>query len=254
MDQSLGRRRMLKLAAGAAVAGVAAPVLFSGTASATIEGRLPPVPGMLGDRKANELWYQIDEVALYNPVQEVKDAYAAIFAYFGAPGFFRFYQTWLEMSQDPAYPSNYTEFVTPIKDQLKVLSRLQLGVIDSFYSYDDHGLVGAFSAFGQGVLFDPRRAPAESEVHTMDGDPPGGYHLWHAILRGMMLLDIDKHRWACIDPLIGYAWALQSIAKPDHRHVNPGLPSAQVRSLARSWLPRDVTRLDLDFRSRPYPA
>ena len=245
---------MLKLAAGAAVAGAAAPVLFGGTASAATESRLPPVPGMLGDRKANELWYQIDEVALYNQAQEVKDAYAAIFAYFGAPGFFQFYTRWLELSQLPEYPRNYTEFVTPIKEPLKVISRLQLGVIDSLYRYDDQGLVGAFAAFGQGVLFDPRRAPVESEVHTMDGDPPDGYHLWHSILRATMVLDIDKHRWARIDPLIGYAWALQSIAKPDHRHVNPGLPSAQVRALARSWLTRDVTQLDLDFRTRPYPA
>jgi len=245
---------MLKLSAGAAVAGLAAPVLLTGTASATTGGGLPPVPGMLGDRRANELWYQIDEVALYHPAQEVQDAYAAIFAYFGSGGFSQFYLKWLELSQLPEYPGNYTEFVTPIKDPLKVLSRLQLGVIDSLYGHDEGGLVGAFSAFGQGVLFDPRRAPVESEVHTMDGDPPGGYHTWHAILRGMMLLGIDKHRWGRIDPLVGFAWALQSIAKPDHRHVNPGLPSAQVRALTRSWLPRDVARLDVDFRSQPYPA
>jgi hypothetical protein len=39
-------------------------------------GGLPPVPGMLGDRRTNELWYQLDEIALYNPSQKIRDAYA----------------------------------------------------------------------------------------------------------------------------------------------------------------------------------
>ena len=255
MDNSLDRRKLLKLSAGVAVAGIAAPFLLTGTASAaTTQGELAPVQGMLGDRLANELWYQLDEVSMYNPAQNVLDAYDAIWTYFGAPGLSPFYDNWLKMSQDPAYPHNYTEYVTPIKDSLKVLSQLQLGVFDTYYPYDEYGLIKAFAAFGQGVLYDPRRAAAESEVHTMDGDPPRGYHTWHSILRGMMFLGIDAQRWARLDPLIGYGWALQSIAKPDHRNVNPGLPSAQVQSLALSWLPRDVNRLDLDFRSYPYPA
>ncbi len=253
MDHSLDRRKLLKLSAGAAVAGLAAPVLFSGTASA--EGALPPVPGMLGDRRANELWYQLDEKSLYNAAQEVRDAYTAIFAVYGRIGFYEaFYVKWLELSQQPGYPGNYAEYVEPVKEPLKVLSKLQLGVFDTYYRPGSPGLTDAFAAFGQGVLFDPRRAANESEVHTMDGDPPGGYHVWYAIQRAMMVLDIDRQRWACVGPVLGLAWALQSIAKPDHRHVNPGLPAAQVRALERSWLAKDVRRLDVDFRSQPYPS
>jgi hypothetical protein len=215
----MDRRSLLKITAGAAVA-TAGSVLLSGTAEAETNG-LPPVPGMLGDRRANEVWYQLDEIALYNPSQETRDAYTALFGYLG---------------------------------QESTLSKLQLGNFDRFYRGDEAGLTKAFADFGQGVLFDPRREPVSSEVHTMDGDPPSSYHFWHAIQRAQMLLGIDRHRWARIDPMLGFAWALQSVAKPDHRHVNPGLPAGQVRAFARYWLPREPAQLDHDFQSSPYPS
>ncbi|SEF33116.1 hypothetical protein SAMN05421837_106606 [Amycolatopsis pretoriensis] len=247
---TLDRRSLLKLGAGAAVA-VAGTGLLTGTAEAATT--LPPVPGMLGDRKANELWYQLDEIALYHPAQEVQDAYAVLFPFLqqnapdGLPA------KWRALSLEPDYPRNYAEFVKPIEPQLKTLSALQLGNFDRFYRGDEDGLVKAFAAFGQGILYDPRRADVESEVHTMDGDPPTGYHFWHCVQRAQMVLGIDRHRWARIDPVLGFAWALQSIARPDHRHVNPGLPREQVRALARYWLPRSPAELDRDFRSTPYP-
>jgi hypothetical protein len=62
---SVDRRTLLKLS----LAGVGATVLLPGTAFA--DDDLPPVPGMLGDRRANEMWYQFDQVALYQAFQEV---------------------------------------------------------------------------------------------------------------------------------------------------------------------------------------
>jgi hypothetical protein len=249
---TLDRRNLLRLGAGAAVA-VASTALVAGTAEAGTTTALPPVPGMLGDRKANELWYQLDEIALYHPAQEVRDAYAVLFPFIqqnapeGLPA------KWRELSLEPGYPHNYAEFVRPIEQPLRTLSALQLGNFDRFYGGDEEGLTRAFAAFGQGILFDPRRADVESEVHTMDGDPPSGYHFWHAVQRAQMVLDIDRRRWARITPMLGFAWALQSIARPDHRHVNPGLPREQVRAQARYWLPRSTAELDRDFRSTPYP-
>ncbi|QKV74999.1 hypothetical protein [Amycolatopsis sp. Hca4] len=248
---SLDRRTLLKIGA-ASVAGVALAGAASGTAVA--DTGLPPVPGMLGDRRANELWYQLDEIALYHPSQAVLDAYAELgrFAQENAPD--GLYEKWRELSRDPAYPKNYAEFAHPVEQPLRTLSTLQLDNFDRFYRGDEAGLVRAFADFGQGVLYDPRRAPQESEVHTMDGNPPSSYHFWHVILRAQTVLGIDRRRWARIDPMVGFAWALQSIAKPDHRHVNPGLPREQVRALARHWLPRSAARLDRDFQSAPYPA
>jgi hypothetical protein len=243
---TLDRRNLLRLAAGAAVT-VAGTAVLGGTAEA---GGLPPVPGMLGDRRANELWYQLDEIALYSPSQETRDAYTAFFGYVGQEGI---YAKWLALSQEPGYPRGYAEYLKPVEQPLRVISRLQLDNFDRYYRGDEAGLVGAFAAFGQGILFDPRRADVESEVHTMDGDPPTSYHFWHAVQRAHMVLDIDRRRWTRINPVLGFAWALQSVAKPDHRHVNPGLPAGQVRAFARYWLPRDQASLDRDFRSSPYP-
>jgi len=247
----MDRRSLLKVGA-AAVAGVALAGATTGTAAA--DTGLPPVPGMLGDRRANELWYQLDEIALYHQSQEVQDAYAVLWPFIQQNAPEGLYAKWRELSREPAYPKNYAEFAKPVEGPLKVLSKLQLDNFDRFYRGDEGGLVKAFAAFGQGVLFDPRRAPEESEVHTMNGNPPSGYHFWHSVLRAQMVLGIDRHRWARIHPMIGFAWALQSIAKPDHRHVNPGLPREQVRTLARYWLPRSPAQLDQDFQSTPYPA
>jgi hypothetical protein len=258
MKNSLDRRTMLKLSASAAVVSVAGPALLAPAASAEtaepdVYGDLPPVPGMLGDRRANELWYQVDEVALYHPAPETSAAYQAIFAYLGPVGLEQgFFENWLAMSKKPEYPHNYTEFVRPIKEPLTVLSKLQLGLFDKLYRPYDTGLIGAFAAFGQGILFDPRRAPVQSEVHTMNGLKQ--YHVWHAIQRAMMFLDIDRRRWSRIDPVLGFAWALQSIANPKQREVSPPLPAGQVRTQARYWLLRDPIQLDQDFQSVPRPA
>jgi hypothetical protein len=246
----MDRRSLLKTGAVAAVA-VAGAVLMTEPAAATTSPDLPPVPGMLGDRRANELWYQLDEISLYNPTPETAAAIGAFFGYVG--GEQATYTKWLEFSQEPGYPQNYAEYLKPVEQPLRALSKLQLDNFDRYYCGDDAGLIKAFAAFGQGVLFDPRRADDEAEVHAMDGDPTHGYHRWHGIQRGNMVLGIDRHRWARLNPLLGFAWAQQSIAKPDHRHVNPGLPAGQVRALARYWLPRGQADLDRDFRSWPYP-
>jgi hypothetical protein len=245
---TLDRRSLLKIGA----ATVAGAVLVEGTATAATG--LPPVPGVLGDRRANELWYQLDEISLYHPSQEVQDAYAVLFPFIQENAPEGLYEKWRALSREPSYPGNYAEFAKPVAQPLRILSTLQLDNFDHFYRGDDAGLTNAFAAFGQGILFDPRRAEAESEVHTMNGNPPNGYHFWHAVQRAQMFLGIDRHRWARIHPMLGFAWALQSIAKPDHRHVNPGLPREQVRAEARYWLPRSSAQLDQDFQSAPYPA
>ena len=241
------RRTMLK----ASLAGVGATVLLPEAALADSDG-LPPVSGMLGDRRANEMWYQFDEKAFYHPSQEIIDAYGVIGAHVGGDNFvFGFRDRWLEMSALPEYPRNYTEFVAPLTPQLTLLSRLELTAFDAFYAPNSLRFVEAFSWFGQGVLFDPRRADVQDEVHTMGGYT--FYHGWHAYLRAMMFLKINRDRWARIDPVIAFAWAVQSTAKPSTRVVNPPLPRETIARLAASWLPRSPERLDHDFRSTPFP-
>jgi hypothetical protein len=246
--RQLNRRTVLK----ASALGVGGAVLAPGVASAG--QRYPDVPGMLGDRKANEFWYQFDQATRFAPSDEILGAYAAIQDHLGGSLVQTFRDVWLDMSAAADYPNNFTAFVTPIKAPLELLSRTQLGVMDQFYRPNSPEFVEAFALFGQGVLFDPRRADVESEVHTMDRTPPIGYHGWHSYLRAMMFLGISTARWTCIDPVIAYAWAIQSTSKAGTRTVSRPLPPATLARLAVKWLPRTSTQLDQDFRSIPFPA
>ncbi|RSM59782.1 hypothetical protein DMB66_26380 [Actinoplanes sp. ATCC 53533] len=251
------RRGLLRASLGlAAVAGTTA-VLGTGTASAVAAAPpadpLPEVPGMLGDRLANEFWYRFDQCTAYAISAELAEAYAVLRSLFD-----RFerdiYFAWRDTSSAGTYPAAFAEFVTPIKPQLEVISRAQLIAFDELYRRRDPRLVTAFTTFGEGVLFDPRLAPMQQEVHTMNGKPPVGYHTWHAFIRAMMLLGIDAQRWREIASLNALAWAVQTVAKPDTRVVSPPLPRPTVRRLTRLWLPKSSSQLDTDFLSFPYPA
>ncbi|RSM85565.1 hypothetical protein DMH04_16710 [Kibdelosporangium aridum] len=241
---SLNRRSLLTASIGASV------LLLPGVAAAS---EFPPVPGMLGDRRANEMWYQFDEVAFYNASPEIQETYARLTAHVGVPNFVDgFRDVWLDLSAKPGYPDTYADFARPVRRELQTLSTLQLTSFDTYYSPNSTRFVDAFGWFGEGVLFDPRRAALEQQVHTMV--PITNYHGWHAYLRAMMLLGVDTARWARINPVIGFAWAVQSVANPSANTPNPSLPVGTVSALRASWLPRTPDRLDRDFKSMPYPA
>ncbi|MFE3033130.1 twin-arginine translocation signal domain-containing protein [Streptomyces canus] len=254
MSYRVDRRQVLKVSLGAAAAAAAGTLAPQPAVAAAAHDDFPEVPGMSGDRRANEFWYQLDETTLYNAGQEVKDAYAAIKVHVGniERGM---REKWLELVAEPGYPHTYAEFMEPIRQPLEVLSRTQLGVMDRYYGRDHHRLVRAFGWFGEGVLYDPR-GHAPFLVHTMNGTPdipPPGYHTWYAYMRAMMLLDIDRRRWERLAPALSFAWALQSTGRPAQDKVNPPMPRRTVRRLAATWLVKDVRRLDQDFRSFPYP-
>jgi hypothetical protein len=262
MTQDMGRRQVILTSLGlVALAGTAAAggpgAVPAQAAGGKREREFPDVPGMHGDRRANELWYSLDEATMYNASQEFKDAYTAIKSYLGGSPETALREKWFELSAASEYPHNFTSFVTPMREPLRVVSRTQLDVFLAFYGRRDPRLAEAFSYFGEGVLFDPRRAPAEQEVHTMNSRediPPVAYHTWHAYIRAMMLLGIDRRHWAEVAPLNGLAWAVQSVAKPAMRQINPSLPRGTVAELASRWLPRGTDRLDREFQSFPYPA
>ncbi|MFI0371947.1 hypothetical protein ACH35V_29125 [Actinomadura sp. 1N219] len=250
-----GRRRVLRNALAVAAATALAP---AGTANAAAAADaagparrawFPPVPGMRGDRRANEFWYRFDQDTIVRPSAELKEAYAALRANVDRVGQGSIADIWLKMVKSDEYPDNFTAFAAPVKQPLDVVSRTQLRVIDAFYDRGGPQLDAAFSWFGQGVLYDPRIKGA----HTMNGDPPRGYHTWHAYLRAMMLHDIDRERWRELAPRVALAWATQSTARPDAKKENQPLPQETVRRLAAFWLPRTPETLDTDFQADPYP-
>jgi hypothetical protein len=256
MSKELDRRRILQASLGlAALVGVGAEVVLdSAAASAHDPGTdLPPVPGMLGDRYANEFWNEFDNTTLFNQAPEVTNAFIEIESYFATsdPPPRALWVRFNEYVGSPDYPANFIAFMEPIKGPLKVLSAAQASVFDRFYHRRDPRLIAAFSHFAQGVLFDPRHRPP---VHTMGSNPPVGYHVWHIFMRAMMFLNIDRRRWRRLAPLNGFAWAVQSLARPSQQVVNPGLPHDTVRQLERTWLHRDMDELDTAFLSFPFPA
>src|SRR5437667_4821469 len=101
MRHSMDRRTLLKVSA----AGIGATVLLPGVAAAS---ELPAVPGMLGDRKANEFWYQFDQTTKFAATQETLDVYTAIQAHLGGSLVQTFRDKSLDMSASPDYPYNFT--------------------------------------------------------------------------------------------------------------------------------------------------
>lgn len=250
------RRTVLRASLGATAAGLMAT---AGTGSAMAAGRggtggrpdpeLPDIPGMKGDRRANELWYRLDQATLYHPSKEFTEAYEALVAHYGKGWDGEILNTWRRLVTTPGYQREFTEYTTPAHGPFEVMSRVQLEVFDSVYDRHDPRLAQAFGWFGQGVLYDPRT----EALHVMTGHPPGGYPVWHAILRAMMFLDIDTRRWAELAPLNAFGCAVQLYADPDQENVNPPLPEKTVRRLAAYWLPRGPEQLDVDYQSFPYP-
>jgi hypothetical protein len=260
------RRRLLRGALGLVGATGMAATALSGQSWAVESRRrqvregpeLPDVPGMLGDRLANEFWYQFDEVTYFKQSPQLKAAYDAIGQHVGGNPLKGVREGWIRLSGDSDYPNSYAAFLRPVRDALQVVSSAQIGVFETYYGKNPHGVFDTMSYFAQGVLFDPRRAPVESEVHTMDGRPPLNYHTWHAYSYADVLLGIDRRFWTAFIPFNGFAWGLQLRAEPDTRKVNPAQPRRVVARMAASWLPGGMERTDarlLEFhRSEPSRA
>ncbi|MFH9009350.1 hypothetical protein ACH4E5_39745 [Streptomyces afghaniensis] len=247
-DGQYGRRRVLR--GGLGLIGAAGLGLSAQAGSARAadgrpdEPRLPPVPGMLGDRVANEFWYEFDEATYFQQTPQLKEAYAALAEHVGGNPLTGVRDLWVRTAAAPGYPESFAASLRPVREALRVVSRTQVDVFHRFYAGSPEGILATMSYFAQGVLFDPRRAPVQSEVHTMNGDPPLAYHTWHAYQYASVLLGVDRRFWAAMIPVNSFAWALQLIAKPDTRKVNPPQPRTTVRRVAASWLPLDVRQVD----------
>lgn len=250
MSSQLSRRRLLTSSV-AVVAGVG----LAAPARAATRTCLPDVPGMVGDRVANEFWYEYEQRYNLNPAPEIGAAFAAIVAAVGSPA--ALYPLWKSDRAAGTYPGGFVDAVRPIRDPLAVISRAQLELMNEFYRFRREALADAFADCGQGVLYDPRMAEG-FHVHMMnvgrDGGPPTAWHIWHATIRAMIALDISSARWTDVDRMVGLGWAAQSAAKPVTDAHNPALPAATVRRLKRDWLFRSSARTEAAFDSFPYPA
>jgi hypothetical protein len=260
MSTNISRRRMLGGALG--VSALIGAGLVSQAPSAAAAGTrsdacpnpvIPVVPGMSGSPRANQLWYQFDEVTFYNPSQAFQQAIGAVAAALGTPDIEEgIGELWLTTRNAGTYPAAFISPFNSVQDQLRVISITQIQVFNEYYGCNPLGLIPAMADFGQGILYDPRR-PVGSKVHMMSGTPPLGYHVWHAFNRVFGFLDIDAGFWNKWDPVVAYGWAVQSTAKPVADAHNPPLPSSVLASLAAKYLFMPPARIDQAFMSVPYP-
>ncbi len=204
-----------------------------------------PAPQVLSD-----FWFDLDDRFLFNRPPEVNQALAAI----GGPGLIL--ARFDARRQAGQFPAAFIADVTPRRAGLQAISTLQLEVVDRYFS-DIDGLRAAYEHFGYGDLFDDRR-PVTRKVHMMDisgpGDPPIGYHRWHAINRAMVLLGIDADRWSAIDRLVALAWAIHAEAQPQQDTHNPPLPESRLVALRAHWLTRTDDQLDEAFSAGDFPT
>jgi hypothetical protein len=197
----------------------------------------------------NEFWFELDDRFLFHPTPEIRGAYQTIRMPDGITNLR------LEHRQDPA---GFEAAVTPMRDALALLSKLQLEIFDAHLGTDLDATRQAFEEFAQGIHFDDRRPPM-MRVHMMDAsgplNPAVGFHRWHAIIRAQVVLGIDADRWTEIDRCLGLAWAIQSEAQPvQGTAANPPLDPARVATLRDRWMARTPEEIDEAFDSVPYPA
>ena len=260
MTENIDRRRMLVGALGAgAIAGLGLLRAAPNAAAAAVTARacpdpvIPVVPGMSGDPRANQCWYQLDEVGYYHPSQEYIDALKAVGAAVGNPDVeVGMAELYVNTRKAGTYPASFISAVTPVRASLKVLADTEASVFDEYYGCDWPGLVSAVADFGQGILYDPRR-PVGAKVHMMDGNPPPGYLAWHGFNRAFAFLGISPGYWKRLDPVVAFGWAVQSTAKPVSDAHNPPLPATVVKGLAQTWLRMPPRQIDEAFMSFPYP-
>lgn len=253
MVEKIGRRRAILTSLGAltAVGLGALEQPASASPARTDCPSYPPVPGMTGDRRNNEFWYQYDEKFLYHPSPEIITAFGACIQLFG--GFGQFVADWHASRASGSYPVDFVAIAAKGKEHLATISRAELAHIDEYYPHDRRGLVSTFADIGMGCLYDPRRGDGEKAHMMGQGNPTTAWHRWHVITRSFMFLGIDVERWTGFLPLIGFGWAVQTEANPVVDAHNPRLPASQLARLEHTWLRKSTRDLDNDFDSVPYP-
>jgi hypothetical protein len=261
MAQEMTRRGLLRASLASATAVGAGLTLGAAPASAGTRHpdrpEIPEVPGMHGDPYNNEFWYQYDEEFLYHPSATVKAALTEITAELGSVQA-AFSLAWQNHRANGTFPHGFVAEFLPVRKPLAVVAEAQLDVMHRFFGWNAAKLLSAFTDFGQGLLYDPRRYPGQ-RVHMMDypggTEPPGAYHVWHSTIRAQTLMGIAPKRWNGIDRLVGLAWAAQSLAKPvTDATDNQPLPRAVLARQTVAWLRRSPAEMDAQFDNFPYPT
>jgi hypothetical protein len=190
-------------------------------------------------------WFEFDQATLHSP------AFMNIVSSSGAAGAQDDYKS---TRRQGTYPGTFRQkFLSRRADWVRIAD-LQWTMIGNLLGADWADIQRAFEDFGQGILLDtdPQRQADGDAIHMMDGqvgNPPIGYHRWHACIRAIQLLDIgDRDWWENLDRILGLGWGIQSFAKPVQQNTpNPQLPKADLQDLRNAWLGLTPDRRDRQY-------
>lgn len=157
---------------------------------------------------------------------------------------------WLYHRRNQSYPDGFKKEIVSIKPELIGLANEQMRFFNDALHRDSDLIQKAFEDFGQGILYDDRRA---LKLHKMDGDPPAllvGYFRWHVFIQALLLLSEFDKLWYQIDQYVGLAWAIQLIAPIKEQDPNnPGLKDEKLAELRTRWLSMSSQQLDDEFET-----
>jgi hypothetical protein len=190
-------------------------------------------------------WFEFDEATLHT--QAMMD----IIIRAGAGGAQDDYKN---TRRQGTYPAAFRDKFVPRRADWVRIADLQTTIIGNLLGNDWADIRRAFEDFGQGILIDtdPRRVADNDAIHMMDGqagNPPVGYHRWHASIRAIQLLEIgDRDWWENLDRIVGLGWGVQSLAKPVQQDTpNPPLSQADLQNLRDAWLALAPDRRDRQY-------
>lgn len=190
-------------------------------------------------------WHEFDQATLHSA------AFMSVALGAGAGGAQNDYKNTRLQS---TYPAAFKQKFAGRRAAWVQVADLQTTMIGNLLGNDWADIQAAFEDFGQGTLIDtdPQRVADGDAIHMMDGqvgNPPIGYHRWHACIRVIQLLEIgDAAWWENLDRVLGLGFGVQSFAKPVQQNTpNPALAQQDLQELRYAWLALAPERRDRQY-------
>lgn len=201
----------------------------------------------------NDFWFAFDDAFKDHPTPQASAAIVACF-----PGFALdlYVKKWIADYKAATLPADFLTFVTPRAHALQTLADLQDAVFVASFQGSLPDEQSAYEDFGQGVLYDPRRAVG-NRVHMMDIDGQGqevGYQRWYCFAYALKVLGYKQQVWGPRLNFIALALAIHLAAKPTpdsqaRPSANPALAAGQLQQLRTQWMgatEQDTNKLVFD--------
>jgi hypothetical protein len=222
---------------------------------------------------ASDFFFAFDNYFLWKGAQhpELQQAYGQAFGVDGIDGF---YNQFRKKRKNNTYPQALINYFQGRKASIDFIAQKQSAMLDQYFQGQPENERQAYAEFGQGIIYDPRRAKEEYRdgtefmvIHTMDAKhdpggyiPPVGYHRWYGFVRVFTLLNgYNDGRWLEIARNISLAWAIQSKLRPTGSSSdglnpnNPPLDSTELQNLKDQCGLATFTDLDTLFDHKPFP-